>query len=71
MPYSDFDLIEQRGNLGEALVAELLVEGFELRLFDLLDELQQIFGHLVDIVLAVARVLRERCRPELALARLS
>ena len=60
MPYSDLDLIEQRGNLGEALVAELLVEGFELRLFDLLHELQQIFGHLVNIVLAVARILCQR-----------
>ena len=39
MPYSDFDLVEQLGNLGEALVAKLLVEGLQLRLLDLLDEL--------------------------------
>jgi len=37
-----------------------------LRLLDLLDELEQVFGHLVDVIFPVASIFHECGRPELA-----
>ena len=56
-------MVEQLGYLCISLVVEFLVESLQLRLFNLLDKLQQVFGHLIDLVLSIASVLRQSLSP--------
>ena len=51
-------MFDELGHLGEPAVVVLLAERLQLRLLDLLYELEQVFGHLVNVLLAVACVIR-------------
>ena len=48
---------EEPGHASEPSITKLLVERLKLGLLNFLDETQQVFRHLVDVLFPVARVL--------------